>query len=90
MSLFLARITERVLTTSTCTRASVLLDIQEPHAKQVRFLFEIKAIPLLFFRTDIDDCASTPCMNGGTCFDGIFDYSCSCSSGFTGDSCETS
>ena len=27
---------------------------------------------------DIDDCASNPCRNGGTCKDGINDYTCTC------------
>ena len=40
--------------------------------------------------TDIDECVSVPCKNGGTCVDGIDDYICFCMPGYTGDSCETS
>ena len=39
---------------------------------------------------DIDDCASFPCENNGTCVDGLNGYTCRCSVGFTGDDCETS
>jgi hypothetical protein len=38
---------------------------------------------------NIDDCASNPCQNGGTCSDGIEAFTCSCAPGFTGTSCET-
>ena len=29
---------------------------------------------------DIDDCASSPCQNGGTCTDGINSFTCNCPS----------
>ncbi|XP_035671290.1 uncharacterized protein LOC118412509 [Branchiostoma floridae] len=38
--------------------------------------------------TDIDDCASSPCENGGYCSDQHNSYSCSCRSGWQGDNCE--
>ena len=41
------------------------------------------------FPPDIDDCASSPCQNGGTCVDGINSYTCDCDLGFEGDNCET-
>ena len=37
---------------------------------------------------DIDDCASTPCKNGGTCIDGVDAYTCDCVPGFKGTNCE--
>ena len=40
------------------------------------------------FPTDIDECASTPCLNGGTCIDGIDEWSCQCAGQWTGDRCE--
>ena len=33
-------------------------------------------------QTDIDECSSNPCQNGGTCED-----SCSCTDGYTGMNC---
>ena len=38
--------------------------------------------------TDIDDCASVPCQNGGICTDGLDSYSCACTAGYSGDNCE--
>ena len=42
------------------------------------------------FLTDINDCESGPCQNGGTCNDGIASYTCDCAKGWTGDNCEES
>ena len=39
--------------------------------------------------SDIDDCNSDPCQNGGTCTDGVNTYTCSCAAGYTGINCET-
>ncbi|MGK3963651.1 FG-GAP-like repeat-containing protein [Sorangium sp. So ce118] len=38
---------------------------------------------------NIDECAASPCQNGGTCVDGISSYTCVCLPGFGGASCET-
>ena len=37
----------------------------------------------------IDECASSPCQNGGTCVDDINSYSCNCDVGYEGTNCET-
>uniref|UniRef100_A0A3Q3FA92 Protein eyes shut homolog n=1 Tax=Labrus bergylta TaxID=56723 RepID=A0A3Q3FA92_9LABR len=39
--------------------------------------------------TNIDDCASGPCLNGGSCVDLIDKYACFCQDGYTGKTCET-
>lgn len=39
---------------------------------------------------DADNCASLPCLNGGTCQDGVNDYTCTCLSGFNGKNCNIS
>ncbi|EDO39369.1 predicted protein [Nematostella vectensis] len=39
--------------------------------------------------TNINECASNPCLNGGTCVDGVNKYTCSCVSGYIGTRCET-
>ena len=38
--------------------------------------------------TDIDECLSNPCQNGGTCYDKIGKYVCRCMKGFEGVNCE--
>ncbi|XP_035685536.1 cartilage intermediate layer protein 2-like [Branchiostoma floridae] len=38
---------------------------------------------------DIDECASDPCNNGGTCTDRVNGYTCDCAEGYEGDNCET-
>ena len=37
---------------------------------------------------DIDECASSPCQNGGTCIDSLNAYTCNCIPGYEGDNCE--
>ncbi|XP_030845526.1 protein crumbs homolog 2-like [Strongylocentrotus purpuratus] len=38
-------------------------------------------------KRDIDECASQPCLNGGTCTDGVNSYSCSCATRYSGMNC---
>ncbi|XP_054856624.1 fibulin-7-like [Eublepharis macularius] len=40
------------------------------------------------FCKSINDCASNPCANGGTCMDGTDRYSCLCPSGWSGTTCQ--
>ena len=42
-----------------------------------------------FCSTDIDDCADSPCDNGGTCIDKVADYDCNCVEGYSGKNCST-
>lgn len=38
--------------------------------------------------TNVDECASNPCQNHGTCIDGVNGYACDCAStGYTGPEC---
>ncbi|RZF45128.1 hypothetical protein LSTR_LSTR000538 [Laodelphax striatellus] len=38
--------------------------------------------------TDIDECTSDPCLNGGTCIDEVDAFFCQCRNGFKGETCE--
>lgn len=42
---------------------------------------------LLLYSDDVDECASYPCVNGGTCQDDINMFACSCTEGWTGTLC---
>ena len=35
----------------------------------------------------MDDCATAPCVNGGTCYDGNQMFECQCAEGWTGETC---
>lgn len=38
---------------------------------------------------DINECASSPCMNGGTCVDEVNQFSCICAKGWAGVTCQS-
>lgn len=39
--------------------------------------------------SDIDECASHPCMHEGICVDLVDLYNCSCLPGYNGENCQT-
>jgi jagged-like protein len=41
-----------------------------------------------FFVLDVDECASAPCQNGGTCVDLVDSFRCICPSGWEGNACQ--
>lgn len=45
---------------------------------------------IFFFILDIDECASSPCLNGGFCTDELNGFNCTCPTGTSGTLCEIS
>lgn len=39
--------------------------------------------------TEIDECLSQPCLNGGRCKDRVAEFLCLCEPGYTGHHCES-
>ncbi len=37
---------------------------------------------------DVNECASSPCLNGGACSDGVNKYTCGCAAGYEGHDVE--
>ena len=44
---------------------------------------------MLWLFLDIDECATIPCQNGGSCTDQVNGYTCNCVDGYDGTNCET-
>ena len=42
----------------------------------------------IFYFTDLDECASGPCQNGGQCINQDNMYTCICTTGWEGENCE--
>ena len=42
-----------------------------------------------YLLVDIDECSSSPCFNGATCWHETDIYHCNCSAGYDGTNCET-
>ena len=50
-------------------------------------LYSIHCLWYSIFFTDIDECASNPCLVNEDCTNGLNMYTCACSAGFTGTPC---
>ena len=45
---------------------------------------------LICIFSDNDECASSPCQNGGACVDGVNSFACNCLPGYSGATCTIS
>ena len=71
-------------------RGKLILEMLNPELWR-KELLNLKNCYAKYFHviTDIDECVSNPCKNGGNCIDGINSYKCSCTDGWKGKNCET-
>lgn len=76
-----------------CFQESSVMRLQDKYGIFAFKCFFMTTHPVKLFQflsTDIDECASNPCKNGGSCSDSVNGYSCHCRNGYTGTECETS
>ena len=53
------------------------------------FYSSLRSKSFYFYRlTDINECESEPCVNGGECIDKVGRYICSCPGGYEGVDCQ--
>ena len=73
-----------IVKNKAATERQISLSSYSParYSNDVRILFFIPS-------PDINNCVNHTCENGGSCVDGINNYSCDCLVGFTGYHCET-
>lgn len=45
---------------------------------------------IVFSISDVNDCHSAPCLNGGTCIDKVRQFQCICAAGWDGATCQNS
>ena len=57
--------------------------------KKLAFYTYNHALIVFYQHPDIDECASAPCQNGGTCVDQVNGYLCQCAPGYTDLQCQT-
>lgn len=68
--------------------------IVDSNGHVVLILLRLSSISCVFIpgkicQTEINECVSSPCQNGGSCVDIISGYRCLCPVGFVGEDCQT-
>ena len=53
-------------------------------------ILEVNQLKSKNLYTDVNECTSNPCKNGGKCKDGVNKYTCTCAAGYSGTTCTTS
>ena len=53
-------------------------------------LLSLLSVAHVFVRSEVLECASSPCQHGGSCQEKLDGYTCRCSLGYQGDNCEES
>ena len=66
------------------THFCVILEPQVTYNNTYRF---VGVLEIVLPISDIDECVSSPCQNGGTCIDDVNSYTCLCAPGYSGVNC---
>ena len=60
------------------------------HFVYISIFYYCHFLPCFFYSSDTDNCYPNPCLNNGTCTDGVNDYNCTCVPSFVGKNCSNS
>ena len=63
-------------------------NLQTPATLQHFLLAASMKCTTAFVFVETDECASNPCLNGGTCVDRLDGFTCQCTDEFTGSLCD--
>ena len=76
-----------IIRTCTCTCTCIYIYLEQPMLFTVLIDFYVTRMRCVI--ADIDECAPSPCQNGGVCVDQVNSYQCNCATGYIGTNCET-
>jgi len=69
----------------TCLLACIFISLTYNYVTEC-----LKKVNPVLLCVDINECASSPCQNGGTCTDAVNSYTCTCAAGYDGALCQNS
>eukprot|EP01052_Picozoa_sp_SAG31_P023488 SAG31_NODE_1940_length_6860_cov_4.116540_1_plen_1746_part_10 len=70
---------------SACQHPMADFDPAQTHGNLIAYMCPRSCNSCL---TRFDECLSAPCLHGGTCIEGIHSFSCNCTVGWQGDTCQ--
>ena len=97
----LVRMVGRVITPSDRLSAHAQLGTTETRVKMASSLwiglvrkslknniFFLKSNNVINLLSDINECVANPCQNNGTCYNTMGSFTCTCTAGYDGDTCQ--
>ncbi|XP_053392098.1 fibropellin-3-like [Mercenaria mercenaria] len=86
-----------IYTTETVFAQDLRVHVSEATQSRVTFVWRVSNLDFCGLQSNtknkelvdyIDDCVPNPCLNGGTCVDGVNMHTCICVDGYDGDNCK--
>ena len=66
-----------------------IIELEQAFLGCIGFSRLIVILSFRYFYIVINNCESQPCLNGGSCVNGVNVYTCNCAPGYTGYNCQT-